>query len=332
MKTLYTPLVALVAGVISAVCFVVGLSHSLWGVFLVLCSPLPIYIAGLGWGSLSAGLAGVFAVMGVMACGDPLLASIFSVVFMMPAFLLSHLAVQPVGGTEAEPVRMRVSGLVQALLIIGLVLVAITSLALASTQAGLVGTIRSNLSLLAETFFGARSSHGPDAVNDVADLVNFWDSLVLGLILAVVMTVHATMGALAQGLVRSGGSPIRNAPPFWQFRLPAWPGILAVVLAAVVMGLDTVSGDRTGTTAFVIYLFTGFVLVLCVGFLLQGLAVLHALTRGMGAQPFILAGTYMVVLVFQPFGAMAFAAVGFAERWANFRERFGVDADTAMED
>ena len=71
---------------------------------------------------------------------------------------------------------------------------------------------------------------------------------------------------------------------------------------------------------------------MCVGFLLQGLAVLHALTRGMGAQPFILAGSYMVVLVFQPFGVMVFAAIGFADRWANFRERFGVDLDATMED
>jgi len=332
MLSLYTPLVALVAGVVSAVFFIVGLSHSLWGVFLVLCSPLPIYIAALGWGSLAAGMAGVFAVMGAMAVGDPLLASIFSIVFIMPAFLLGHLAVQPTGGTKEAPEWVRASSLVQALLIIGLFEVLAASLALSLTNAGLPGTVRSNLSFLTANFFGATASHGPDAVTDIASIVDFWDSLLLGLILAVVMTTHATMGALAQGLVRSGGTPIRPAPAFWQFRLHAWPSIMATILVLIILGLDTVSSSRVGPAAFTTYLLTGFVLVLCVGFLLQGLAVLHALTRGMGVQPFILAGSYAVVLVFQPFGAMAFAAVGFAERWANFRERFGVDADTAMED
>lgn len=333
MLTLYTPLVAMVAGIAAGVLYVVGLSHSIWGVFLVLCSPLPIYIASLSFNSLASGIAGVIAVAGVMAFSDPLLASVFSIAFVLPAFILGHLATQQVGKTqEGDPVYLSAADMTQILLNLGMFIFAISAFAVSMTPAGLVGTVRSNLNLLMNNFYGADASHGPDAVTNLAEIVDFWDTLVLGMIVAVVMVSHAAMGALGQGLARSGGKTQRPAPAFWRLRLPGWPSWLTLLLGAAVMGLDTLSGDREGTIAFVIYILTGFLLVLGVGFLLQGLAVLHALTRGMGAQPFILAGGYLVVLVFQPFGAMVFATVGFVERWANFRERFGVDPDAAMED
>ena len=331
MPNLYIPLVALVAGFSSAALYVVGLGGSVWGVFLVLVSPLPIYVAGLKWGSLAAGAAGVFAVMATVVAGDLLLASVFSAAFAMPAFLLSHLATRPAGGDPAEPVWPDATRLTLALMAVGFLEVTLAALAVSTGEAGLPGVVRSNLSLLAESLYGARSSHGPDAVTDVVDIVDFWDSLVLGLIVAVVLTAHAAMGALAQGLVSNSATPLRPSPAFDRLRLPAWPSVTAALLAAAVLGLDALEGDRLGTAGFSIHVLTGFLLVLCVGFLLQGLAVLHALTRGMGARPFILAGAYMAVLVFQPFGAVAFAAVGFAERWAGFRERFGAGDDAATE-
>ncbi len=333
MLTLYTPVVALLAGIAAGALYVVGLSHSIWGVFLVLCSPLPIYIAGLGMNSLASGIAGVVAVAGTMAFSDPLLASVFSVAFVMPAFLLGHVATQQIDKTpDTGNVYLSASDLTQILVILGLFILIIAALAVSLTQAGLVGTIRSNLNLLMSTFYGTDASHGPDAVTNIAQIADFWDSLVLGTIVAVVVVSHAAMGALAQGLVRSGGYAQRPAPPFWRLRLPGWPFYATLLIGVVVLGLDTLGGDREGTIAFAVYILTGFLLVFGVGFLLQGLAVLHALTRGISAQPLILAGSYLVVLVFQPFGAMAFTAVGFVERWANFRERFGVDPNAAMED
>ena len=52
----------------------------------------------------------------------------------------------------------------------------------------------------------------------------------------------------------------------------------------------------------------------------------------MRTQVLVLAGAYFVVLAFSPFGPAAFATVGFAERWGNFRERFGAELDAGMED
>ena len=328
MTKLHAFAAAVTAGAAAALLFLfgTGLGLSLAGTFLVLASPLPIYVAGLGWGSLAAGGAGVVAVMAATLYGDPLVASVFSVAFALPAFVLSHLAVVPHGafggrrGPAEEPAWRSASALTLALVAIGLVEVAAAALALAlaAGEAGLAGTVRERLGALMAAAYGASSD---DAA--ITAIVDAWDSLVLGAIVVAVMLAHAALGALAQGLVRSAGVLRRPAPAFWQLRLPVWLSILAVVLAAIVAVLDAAAGEREGPVAFAIHLATGFLLVLGGGFLLQGLAVLHALTRGMSAQPLMLVGSYMAVLVFQPFGALAFAAVGFAECWAGFRERFG---------
>ncbi len=321
--TPYVPLVAMAAAFASGLLFVFGLTSSFWGLFLIVCSPLPIYLAGLGWGSLASGFAGVLAIACVMMFLDPVTASIYSVGFVIPAFILAHLAVQPTDGSDDNPIWLSSSALARAFLVVGLLEITVTTSAVAMTEAGLAGTVRGNLSVVTGWF----ESGGDEAGQAVAELIDFWDSLVLGALVGGIMISHVVMGALAQGLLVSLAKPKRPSPVFWQLRLPAWPSIAAVVLAITALAIDALAGDRADLPAFLVYLLTGLVLVLCSGFLLQGLAVLHALTRGMGMQPLILMGSYVVVLVFQPFGAMVFAAVGFAECWAGFRERFGVADD-----
>ena len=327
MPALTSLAAALAAGTLAGGFYLVGLGHSLWGIFLVACCPLPIYVVALGRGSLAAGLASVLAVLGVMAFGGLLPASVFSVAFAIPAFLLGHLAAEPAGGTPEEPVWNSASTLARALVILGLAQVALAAAALSLSDAGLVGTVRNNLGVVADWLYGARRGHGTETAQAVAEIVAFWDSLVLGSILAAVLISHAALGALGQGLVRSFARPRRPAPAFWQLRLPPWMPLSAAALGAAVLALDVLAPADGGLAEFLVHLLTGFLLVLCAGFLLQGLAVLHALTRGMFLQPVILLVSYVVVLIFQPFGALAFAAVGFAEPWAGFRERFGVACD-----
>ena len=319
----FVPLVAMAAAFVSAMLFGFGMASSFWGLFLVIASPLPIYVAGLGWGSLASGFAGALAVACLLVFFDPVTTSVYSLGFVVPAFILTHLAIQPVSGTNDNPRWLSASALLRVFLVVGLILMALLTLVLTMTEAGLAGTVRGNLGEVAGWF----ETPDDESRQALADLVDFWDSLVPGILVSAVMISHAVMGALAQGLLVSFATPMRPSPVFWQLRLPVWPSIAALGGAALALGVDTLVGSAGGLAAFVVYLASGIVLVLGTGFLLQGLAVLHALTRGMGMQPLILMAGYVLVLVFQPFGALAFAAVGFADCWAGFRERFGVAGD-----
>jgi hypothetical protein len=324
---MFANLIAVVAGLAAASLYIVGLSFSAWGLFLVFLVPLPIFMAGLGGGITAAGIAGAVAVMAalVFSFGDPLLGSVFSAYLVLPAFVLAFLAMLS-RRDENDDVRwFPLDGLVQALIVIGLVDVALTAIVLSLGEDGLAGTVRGNLELIVGAVYAE------SAPEEYAEIVDQWDSLVFGTLVAAVMTSLAICGALAQGLLVSLGRNMRPTPAFWRLRLPNWP--VAGVIVCVLVGF--VVEDLFGAADWVIfvsYVATGFALVFGVGFLLQGLAVMHGLTRGQSFQFLILTAVYLVVITFQPFGALTFMAVGLADRWGNFRERFGPGLGPEMED
>ncbi len=320
-------LIAVVAGMVAATLYIVGLSFSAWGLFLVFLSPLPIYMAGLGAGAVASGVAGAVAVIAAFltSAADPLLGSVFSVFFVLPAFLLSHLAVQSREDEDGKTHWFPLNGLLQVLIVIGLLCVALVSILLGLTEKGLAGTIRFNLDLLVSALYAESE---PAAY---ADIVDQWDSLVFGAVIATVMASQACCGALAQGLLVNTGRNLRPSPSFWRLEMPNWTAIAGILCLLVAFLAEDIFGSATWVL-FVTYVATGFTLVFVVGFLLQGLAVMHALTRGLSFQFLILTGVYMIVVVFQPFGALTFAALGLADRWGNLRERFGPGLDLEMED
>jgi len=320
-------LIAVVAGLAAAMFYIVGLSFSAWGLFLVFVSPLPVFMAGLGGGATAGGIAGAVAVVAALiySGSDPLLGSVFSVFFVLPAFFLARLAVMSRRTSDGAEVWFPLDGLVQTLIVIGLVDVALTAIVLSLGEPGLAGTVRLNL----ERIVGAVYAEAPR--DEYMAIVDQWDSLVFGTLVAAVMTCLAICGALAQGLLVSLGRNLRPTPGFWRLRLPGWPAVGLVVCVAVGMGVEDLFGTSE-TVIFVSYVATGFALVFVVGYLLQGLAVMHGMTRGQSFQFLILTGVYLVAITFQPFGALTFAAVGLADQWGNFRERFGPGLGPEMED
>jgi len=320
-------LIAVVAGLAASALYIVGLSFSAWGLFLVFLAPLPVFLAGLGGGAVAGGVAGAVAVVTalVYSGADPLLGSVFSVFFVLPAFFLARLGVMSRRSADGATVWFPLDGLLQTLIIIGLVDVALTAIVLSLSEPGLAGTVRLNL----ERIIGAVYAEAPR--DEYMALVDQWDSLVFGALVAAVMSSLAICGALAQGLLVSLGRNLRPSPAFWRLRLPAWPVVGLIVCAVAGFFVEDLFGTSE-TVIFVSYVATGFALVFVVGFLLQGLAVMHGMTRGQSFQFLILTGVYLVVVTFQPFGALTFAAVGFADYWGNFRERFGPGFGPEMED
>lgn len=320
------PLIGLVAGAVSAGLYVYGLSLTITSMFVLLLAPLPLWIAGLGWGATAAGLAGATGAIVTLLVFDPLGASIYAGAFAIPTAILAHLAVakRTVDGEDRWFPR---DALLGALVVTGLVQALLVALVLATSDQGLVGTVRDNLA-------GLLGAYGTEsAAGGTGSLVDQWDALVLGLIVAVLMVAQAGTGALAQGLLAAAGKRLRPTPGFWALRAGDWMRWLIVPLLVLAVALDaTGAAANDGIGGFAQFLAMAFVLALGVGFLLQGLAVMHGLTRGMRAQPFVLAGVYFIALAMQPFGTALFALIGFFDRWGNFRERFGADGGDDMED
>src|SRR5213596_1904932 len=95
-------LIALAAGSASALMFASIISGALISLLLFYLAPLPLMVAGLGWGPLTAAIGGIAAgtCLGLLF-GMPYLAA-FVVTVALPAWWLSHLALLGrAGGTGA---------------------------------------------------------------------------------------------------------------------------------------------------------------------------------------------------------------------------------------
>src|ERR1700675_3252102 len=87
-----TLLIALAAGCASALMFASIISGALISLLLLYLAPLPLMVAAIGWGPLSATVGGIAAAIGLGAIfGFPYCIA-FAVTVAVPAWWLGHLA------------------------------------------------------------------------------------------------------------------------------------------------------------------------------------------------------------------------------------------------
>ena len=88
-----SPLIAIAAGLASAVMFVSIVSGAAMGVFLTLFfAPLPIAIAGFGWGWMTALLASLVAVIGLAAVANFAAVLMYAIAIGLPMVGFTYLA------------------------------------------------------------------------------------------------------------------------------------------------------------------------------------------------------------------------------------------------
>ena len=87
-----TVLIALAAGFASALMFASIISGALISLLLFYLAPLPLMVAGLGWGPLSATIGGIAATSVLGAIFGLPYCIAFAVAIALPAWWLGHLA------------------------------------------------------------------------------------------------------------------------------------------------------------------------------------------------------------------------------------------------
>jgi Predicted membrane protein (DUF2232) len=280
------------AGAAAAMLFASVTSGTLLSIPLFYLAPLPIMIAGLGWSYWAALTA---ALTGAVALG-----LIFGAVFLfaflagagVPGWWLAYLAMlaRPVrtngheGALEWYPTGRVVMW--AAILAALVVIVAIPNLGTdgESFRAGLHDALARMLRIQADT-----SADTPPTLPGGTDPERFINFLVL--IIPATAAVLATLTNLfnlwlAARVVKFSGRLTRPWPQISAMRFP--PALTAALAIAIAVSF---SGGLTGIIGSVI----SASLLMAYGVL--GFAVLHAITQGMNSRPFVLAGTYLAVLM-----------------------------------
>jgi hypothetical protein len=314
-----TLLIALAAGLASAMMFASIVSGALISVLLFYLAPLPLMVAGLGWGPLSAAVGGISAATGLgLMFGMPYLVA-FVVTVAIPAWWLGHLCLLGRAVTEGGPALNGKPAIAPVMewYPVGRVLLWIAGFATVTTISALL-----TLGTDSDTILGVlkqvlqRAVSSGEAVPDApvnANTAKVVDALAIiapaaaGIVAIMTLTLNLW---LAAKITATSGQLRRSWPDLKSAALPPMTLVaLALALAlAFVGGLVAIFGQIASATLMMAYALTGF-------------AALHTLTLGMKSRTLWLSSAYAVVMVFG-WPILALVGLGLADAFFGFRQRF----------
>jgi hypothetical protein len=308
-------LIALAAGSASALMFASLVSGALISLLLFYLAPLPLMVAALGWGPLSATLGGIAAAIGLGAIFGIPYCIAFAVMVALPAWWLGHLALlgratenAAASGNGAAPVAPDMEWYP-----VGRVLLWIAGFAALTTIAALL-----TLGTDAEAITGAmrrfllRIFDLHDAA-PAAETEQWIDALVtLGPAAAVIfaMTTLTLNLWLAAKITKTSARLHRPWPELKSAALP--PMTLAALCIAIACCFTG------GLSAILARIVTA---ALIMSYAMIGFAVLHTLTQALKSRALWLGCVYAIVVVFS-WPVLAMAALGLADAVFGLRQRY----------
>ncbi|MFN4281466.1 MAG: DUF2232 domain-containing protein [Alphaproteobacteria bacterium] len=290
------------------------------GMMLAYLAPLPLFAAGLGFGATAGMIAAVTATVLVAAASAGPFGLAFAAIYALPAAVLTRLALRrapdpdPEGSQEGDDEWYPAGRLLAWLVIYGCGLFA--ALALVSGEDAIAEMVGWVAEKMGEVLSSAGDPQAPEmAVETLQGIAGYFPAILL-FSWAIMLIVNAT---IAEALLAKAGRAIRPKPAYAAVELPSWyagaaAGVSALALIAPWLEL--------GALTFVA---RNAALAMLVPFFLVGLAVIHVWTRRLPARGMILAGCYLVLLVFG-WLALPVAGLGFMEQWLLLRRRFAGQA------
>lgn len=301
------------SGLISAALFASAATATALAGVLFYLAPLPICLAGLGWGAMAALISALTGTVIVGATLGPGTAAIFAIVIAAPCALLTHLALMSRPGAAPEgkaasalewypPGRLVAWGA----LIAG-ALAAILALTLGYDQEAYRESIREILSHSALKELDRDGTLFTD--ENIARLTNVLARTLPAAFAIMWLTVMLFNLWMAGLIVDASGRALRPWPDLHGLELPnglvlLFAGALAASFLPGLLGL----------------LATGLAGALLFAYVLQGLAVVHVYSQGMPLRALLLAAIYLGILL-MGWVAVVLAILGLAEPLLGLRRR-----------
>jgi len=308
-------LIAVAAGCASALMFASIISGALISLLLFYLAPLPLMVAALGWGPLSATIGGIAAATGLGAIFGLPYCIAFAVTAALPAWWLGHLTLlgRPVtngasSGNGASPVAPALEWYP-----VGRILLWITGFAALTTMAALLTLGTDAAAITGALRRGLMRIIGPRDAASTGETEQWIDALVtIGpAAAAVVAMMTLTLNLwLAARITATSGRLHRPWPDLKSAALP--PMTLAALCVAVAFCF---SG---GLLAILAQIVTA---ALMMAYALTGFAVLHTLTLALKSRALWLSCTYAIVVVFG-WPVLAMVVLGLADAVFGIRQRY----------
>jgi hypothetical protein len=308
-------LIAMAAGSASALMFASIVSGAPISLLLFYLAPLPLMVAALGWGPLSATIGGIAAATGLGAVfGLPYCAA-FAITVALPAWWLGHLAMLGRPVTHGASSDNGVQPVAPALewYPVGRILLWITGFAAVTTMAALL-TLGSDAATITGALrrFLLRILDAQDA-GTTTEFDQLIDALVTiappAAEIVAMMTLTLNLW-LAAKIAATSGRLHRPWPDLKSTALPSMTLAALSIAAALCFagGLPAMLAQIVAAALTMAYALTGF-------------AVLHTLTLTSKRRALWLSGTYAIVAVVG-WPVLAIAVLGIADAIFGFRRRY----------
>jgi len=301
------------SGLVAAALFASAATATALAGILFYLAPLPLCLAGLGWGSTAAIASALTGTLVVAAVLGPTTAAVFALALGVPIAALCYLALlsRPVatpqgegsGAVEWYPPGRLVgwAAVIAGLLAGGMVLV------LGYDTESYRDSIKTILD------HSALKELDPDGTvfneDAIASLSNVLARALPAAFAVVWLSITLFNMWLAGLIVDASGRALRPWPPLTAFELPnafflLFAGALLLSFLPGLIGL----------------LATGLAGALLFAYVLQGLAVLHVYSRGLPLRSLLLAAVYLGIVLLG-WVAIAVAVIGLSEPMLRLRER-----------
>jgi hypothetical protein len=308
-------LIAIAAGSASALMFASIISGALISLLLFYLAPLPLMVAALGWGPISATIGGISAAAGLGAIFGLRYCIAFAVTIALPAWWLGHLALlgRPVthgasSGNGASPVAPTLEWYP-----VGRILLWITGFAALTTMAALL-TLGTDAATITDAMRGGllRIIGARDAAS-TGETERWIDALVTiaPVAAAIVAMMTLTLNLWLAGKITATSGRLHR--PWPDLKSAALPPMTLVALCVAVAfcftgGLLAILAQIVTSALMMAYAFIGF-------------AVLHTLTLALKSRALWLGGTYALVVVFG-WPVLAIVVLGLADAIFGLRQRY----------
>ncbi len=316
--------IGLGAGLASALLLATFVSGSPIAIFLAALSLLPLLIAGFGWGWTSALAGAVVASIGLSVATTFGFGAAYFLSIGAPAAWLAYIALLGRPAEESEDAGVRAAGGMEWYPA-GRILAALSIMAGAlgclfilqfgfSLDAYIEATrpsVEASLRMMSRMQGAAATGTPAVGTEQHAALVRLM-ALMLPIVLVAFVFIMLVINTVIAGkiVVRSG----RTARPWPDLATTELPrGLLLITLALTLAGL---------VLPGIVGLFAGlFATTFLFAYFLQGLAVMHVVTRGRPARSLILSFVYFSVLLLS-FPGLVIVLVGLLDGLMNIRRRF----------
>jgi hypothetical protein len=307
-------LIALAAGCASALMFASIISGALISLLLFYLAPLPLMVAAIAWGPLTAIIGGVAAASGVgVTFGLPSFIA-YAVMVALPSWWLGHLVLLGRPAANGAPDHGATPATVELEWYpVGRILLWISGFATLTTFGALLthGTDAATINgALRDDFLRIVSALGVVVSSETEQAIEV--AVIIAPAAASILAVPTlTLNLwLAAKIAATSGRLHRPWPDLKTVALP--PKTLVALCVAVALcfsgGLSAMLAEVVASALMMAYALTGF-------------AVLHTVTQTLRSRAFWLGSTYAVVVMFV-WPVLAMVVLGLADAVFGFRQRY----------